>query len=129
MTIIAFLALFALPVIFAWIAYFSGWFDTVETTNKGEWVQPILSFEDYSPTYSDGSPVVLEPGQTWKLIIPANVADCQQEDTDSRCLINLYLIGQTHIALGKNIERLERVLYNGTASYTDEQLKTVKILW
>ena len=125
-TIIAFLALFTLPVIIAWAAYFSGWFDSVNTTNKGEWVVPILSFEDYSPVYSDGTPVVLEPGETWKLIMPAKLAACQMDDTDTGCLINLYLIGQTHMALGKNNERVERILYNGTDKYTEEELKTLK---
>ena len=125
-TIIAFLALFTLPVIIAWTAYFSGWFESVNTTNNGEWVTPILAFEDYSPVYSENSPVVLAPGETWKLIMPAKVASCQNDDTDKKCLINLYLMGQTHIALGKNNERLERILYNGTASYTEEQLKALK---
>ena len=125
-TIIAFLALFTLPVIIAWTAYFSGWFDSVDTTNKGEWVVPILSFEDYSPVYSDGTAVALEPGETWKLIMPAKVSECQIDDTDTECLINLYLLGQTHMALGKDNERLERILYNGTANYTEEQLKTLK---
>jgi len=126
LTVVAFLGLFTLPIAIAWVAYFSGWFEQVNTTNKGEWVTPIVELEDLHPVYSDQTPVKLQPGETWKLILPAAVSQCQNEQTDSICLINLYLIGQTHMALGKDSERLERILFNGAALYDEQQLQALK---
>lgn len=126
LTVIAFLGLFTLPIILAWAAYFSGWFEDVNTTNKGEWVIPVFAFGDLYPTYADDTALKLQPGETWKLIFPADVEQCQDQQMDSNCLTNLFLIGQIHIALGKDSERLERILLNGSASYTEQQLQTVK---
>lgn len=124
-TIVAFLALFTLPVIFAWTAYFSGWFEGASTTNNGEWVDPVLAFEALNPIYSGGEPLILEPGETWKLILPAKVANCQDEQVDSSCMLNLFLMGQTHMALGKESKRVERILLNGADPYNEQQLQAV----
>lgn len=125
-TIIGFLVIFTVPIIMAWIAYFNGWFEGVATTNKGEWVQPILELSEFNPVYSDDKPVPLKPGETWKLIYPAKVSECQSDQGDSICMINLFLIGQTHMALGKESERVERVLFNGPTDYEPEQLKALQ---
>lgn len=125
-TIVGFLAIFTLPIIAAWLAYFSGWFDGINTTNKGEWVKPIISFSDSNPVYSDGTTYVTKPGEKWKLIIPAKVSACQNEEADLDCLLNLFLMSQTHTALGKNIERVEKILFNGLNEYNDEQLKALQ---
>lgn len=125
-TIVGFLAIFTLPIVAAWAAYFSGWFDSIDTTNKGEWVKPIISFSDSNPVYTDGAAYVTKPGEKWKLIIPAKVSDCQNEETDLDCLLNLFLMSQTHTALGKNIERVEKILFNGLNEYSDEQIKALQ---
>jgi hypothetical protein len=125
-TIVGFFAIFTLPILVAWAAYFSGWFDGIDTTNKGEWVKPIISFSDSNPVYSDGASYVTKPGEKWKLIIPTKVSDCQNEETDLNCLLNLFLISQTHTSLGKNMERLEKVLFNGLNEYSDEQIKALQ---
>jgi hypothetical protein len=125
-TIVGFLAIFTLPIIAAWAAYFSGWFDGINTTNRGEWVKPIISFSESNPVYSDGATYVTKPGEKWKLILPAKVSECQTEDTDLDCLLNLFLMSQTHTALGKSIERVEKILFNGLNEYSDEQLKALQ---
>ena len=125
--IVGFLVIFALPIIAAWAAYFSGWFDGINTTNKGEWVKPIISFSESNPVYSDGATYVTKPGEKWKIILPAKVSECQNEDTDLDCLLNLFLMSQTHTALGgKGIERVEKILFNGSNEYSDEQLKALQ---
>ena len=125
-TIVGFFAIFTLPILAAWAAYFSGWFEGVNTTNNGEWVKPIISFSESNPVYSDGATYVTKPGEKWKLIIPAKVSDCQNEETDINCLVNLFLMSQTHTSLGKNIDRVEKVLFNGLNEYSDEQLKALQ---
>jgi hypothetical protein len=125
-TLIAFLVVFTLPVMAAWVAYFTGWFEGMSTTNKGEWVKPVIEFEDFNPLYADGDVVLLEPGQTWKIILPASVADCNDEQAESLCLINLYMIGQTHVALGKEYQRIDRILFNETAAYDEQGIAALK---
>lgn len=125
-TIIGFLIIFTLPVVMAWIAYFSGWFEDAATTNKGEWVKPVMAFEQFNPVYADQKPLLMKPGETWKLIYPGKVSQCQEEQSDSSCLINLFLIGQTHLALGKESYRVERIIFNGSATYEQQQLTTLQ---
>jgi hypothetical protein len=125
-TIVGFFAIFTLPILAAWAAYFSGWFDGINTTNNGEWVKPIISFSESNPVYSNGDTYVTKPGEKWKIIIPAKVSDCQNEETDLNCLVNLFLMSQTHTSLGKNIERVEKVLFNGINEYSDEQIKALQ---
>ena len=124
LTIIGFLVLFALPVVMAWVAYFNGWYEGVNTTNKGEWVKPIITLEEFNPIYSDGEELVFKFGEKWKLIYPHAVSNCQDDINDETCLINLYLIGQTYMALTKERDRVERIIYNGNAAYSKQQLMT-----
>jgi len=127
LTIIGFLLVFTAPVIFAWIAYFNGWYSNSDATNKGEWVKPVLMFEKYKPIYSlSGKEVVIAPGETWKLIYPNFVDQCQDDDLESICHINLFLLGQTHLALGKEANRLERMLIIDSKNYTESQLNVIK---
>lgn len=127
LTIIGFLVVFTLPIIFAWIAYFNGWYGDSVSTNKGEWVKPVLMFEKYEPIYSSNSDkVVIEPGETWKLVYPNFVNNCQDDDLESICHINLYLLGQVHLALGKESNRLQRMLLTDSKNYTDSQLEIIK---
>jgi len=123
---IGFLVIFALPIAIAWAAYFNGWFEGINTTNEGEWVKPIISFSDFNPVYSDKSAFITKPGEKWKLIFPAKLAECQSEETDLDCLLNLFLISQTHMALGKNKQRVEIILFNGLTAYSVEQLKALE---
>lgn len=125
-TLIAFLGLFTLPVIAAWAAYFSGWFDDIRTTNRGEWVEPIVNFEKFSPVYSDNVVLQMAPNETWKLILPQQVNQCQDEQKHTLCIVNLFMMSQAQAALGKEAKRVEIILYNGKADYESTQLESVK---
>jgi len=126
LTIIGFLIIFTLPVALAWFAYFSGWFENTATTNKGEWVKPVVALKAFEPVYSDGQVVLMQPGEKWKIIYPSKVSQCQDEQLDSKCLMNLYLIGQAHLALGRDSKRVERVLFNGSTEYDEQQLNSLQ---
>ena len=126
LTIIGFLLLFTLPVILAWTAYFSGWFTDISTTNKGEWVYPIIDMNKLSPSYANQDALELQQGGKWRLLVPGAVSQCQNEETDKDCLLSLFEIGQAHKAMGKEIERIERVLYNADSAYTEAELSSLK---
>ena len=125
-TLFVFLGLFTLPVIAAWIAYFSGWFSDINTTNKGEWVKPIINFQKFKPVYSDDMPLKMQPDESWKIILPEAVNQCQNEQQHAPCIINLYMVNQAHTALGILAERVEMVLYNGDAIYNAAQLEILQ---
>jgi hypothetical protein len=87
---IAFFPIFAAYMVFL---YFPEWLPDM-TTNQGTLIQP--------PIVLDG--IEIEPGQNWVLLIPVD-SSC-----DKACQQVLYLSRQTHIALGKNTSRVQRVI-------------------
>jgi len=64
------------------------------TTNQGTLIQPPIVLDH----------IAMEPGQKWVLLIPVG-SGC-----DDVCQRVLYLSRQTHIALGKNRSRVQRVI-------------------
>jgi hypothetical protein len=125
MTIIGFLLLFTLPVIVAWSAYFNGWFTDINTTNKGQWVNPVIDLTALSPVTSDDQALSLEQGGKWRLIIPMQTSQCVNEQEHKPCLLNLFLIGQAHKAMGREIERIERVLYVGDQAIDQQEIERI----
>lgn len=115
--------MFTLPIIVAWSAYFNGWFTDINTTNKGQWVNPVVDLNALEPVTTDNQPLTLEQGGKWRLIMPMHSTDCVDDETDKACLLNLFLMGQAHKALGREVERIERVLYVGEQAISDSEVK------
>jgi hypothetical protein len=100
---VAFFPIFAAYIVFL---YFPEWLPDM-TTNQGTLIQP--------PIVLDG--IEIEPGQRWTLLIPVD-SSC-----DKTCQEVLFLSRQTHIALGKNTSRVQRViLIEGRLSADFEEL-------
>ena len=100
---VAFFPIFAAYTVFL---YFPEWLPDM-TTNQGTLVQP--------PIVLDG--IEIDPERRWTLLIPAD-SNC-----DEACMQVLYLSRQTHIALGKNTSRVQRViLIEGRLSADFEEL-------
>ena len=87
---IAFVPIFAAYIVFL---YFPEWLPDM-TTNQGTLIQP--------PIVLDG--IEIDSGRKWVLLIPVD-SSC-----DEVCQRVLYLSRQTHIALGKNTSRVQRVI-------------------
>jgi hypothetical protein len=87
---IAFVPIFAAYIVFL---YFPEWLPDM-TTNQGTLIQPPVVLHD----------IEIEPGRKWVLLIPVD-SSC-----DEVCQRVLYLSRQTHIALGKNTSRVQRVI-------------------
>lgn len=69
------------------------------TTNKGTLVRPAISMDKLS----DNGRVQFPTGK-WMLVVPAGI------DCDQVCIHALYLARQTNVALGKNANRIERLV-------------------
>jgi hypothetical protein len=113
LTIIALLVIFAMPVVFAYSAFFFNWYDGKNTINKGELIQPILPRAEFKLFGADNT--LIDQSQyisKWSLIYVNPELECNDV-----CVINLNLMRQVHVALGKEAirrddgrERLFRML-------------------
>jgi cytochrome oxidase Cu insertion factor (SCO1/SenC/PrrC family) len=109
-------AVFALPVIVATMMYVTGWKPSA-TGNHGELIQPARFIEEISMQSIDAKPVKFsELHGKWTMVYFDNAA-CPEE-----CVKQLYNMRQTHIAQGKDQERVQRLFI-----FTDAQaLDTLK---
>jgi len=95
-------ALFAGPLLLAWLWYTNidhAWLQP-KTVNKGTLIQPPR------PLTVDGAPTrsgTLSLKGKWTLVVAAS--DCAQD-----CKRSLYVTRQVRIALGKDLERVQRLL-------------------
>lgn len=97
------LAVFALPVVVATLMYVTGWKPSV-TGNHGELIQPARFIEELSMQSMDGKPVKFsELHGKWTMVY-FDSASCTEE-----CMKQLYVMRQTHIAQGKDQDRIQRI--------------------
>lgn len=89
------------PLVAAYIAYFTGWGVPGSTVNKGDLLSPVL---DVKPLLEDSGSGVPGFGSDtkWRLFIPVT------EGCSEACQQNLYVTRQVHIRLGDKSERVER---------------------
>ncbi len=97
MLLIGLVLVFALPAILAKTILSNHWYQS-GVTNYGSLVEPIVTFDSLNidnPLYQ----------KSWQmgLVLP--------NECLSRCVEKLHLLRQTHIALGKNKERILPVVY------------------
>lgn len=118
LTLLALFSMFILPVAIAYFAYFNGWFDAA-SKNQGELLteENILDIEDFKFTREDGNTITGKEFETiYWWVMPIDPATC-----DAECLdLNLYMLNQTYVGLGKESSRLNPllVLPNGTDADT-----------
>ncbi len=97
--------LFMGPLAAAWIMYFSGDWAPGETSNKGELISPPRPLPEAALDLAGGGTTASDfPYGAWTLYL-RNADGC-----GDGCRDRLYLMRQSHIALGKEAERVRRVL-------------------
>lgn len=105
--LIIIMGLFLAPVVLAWLVFFvfPQWRPTA-TINHGELVTPVRPLPAFSLQAADGRPIdeTILRGK-WTLVY------LQQGDCDESCLERLVTIRQVRLAQGKNIDRLQRLLF------------------
>jgi hypothetical protein len=94
----------------SWLWYFvvQGELDIVDmlgTANHGELLQPPRQFAELDATTADGPFTVSGPEPLWSMLVPVRGDSC-----DAACEERLYLTRQIHVALGREFNRIRRVL-------------------
>jgi len=112
--LISLIALFATPVMFAYVAYFGNWFESAGAA-QGELIdiEKITDIEDYTLTRVSGDVYTGKEFETlyWWLI-PIQKPICDQKCVD----LNLYVVHQTYIGLGKEASRINQLVVLETES-------------
>lgn len=117
------LGLFAIvfvPMATATSMYFNDWGVPTGSTNKGELIWPPMSISDLNASDHQGQPLTRyfsldEPGAAalmsesqWVLLVTGNQA------CDEQCQQALYTVRQVNTALGKESDRVSRILASST---------------
>jgi cytochrome oxidase Cu insertion factor (SCO1/SenC/PrrC family) len=97
------LAAFALPSIIATTMYVSGWRPSA-TGNHGILIQPARFIEERAMKSMDGNPVLFSELKGKWTMVYFDRAGCSE-----LCLKQLFVMRQTHIAQGKDQERVQRL--------------------
>ena len=121
-TMLLLLAVFALPVIIAYTAYFGGWFNQVATSNRGQLLTPVIDFTAMNSLSLQDEKVPFEIGSPWRMILPITSSECLESEGVDGCLLSIYIMGQAHQALGKEQERVKRSLYTAGFELSDEKV-------
>ena len=112
-TLVLVLAVFALPAVVAVLMYLSGWKPS-STGNHGQLIQPVRPIEDKVMQSLDGKPVKFsELHGKWTMVY-FDTASCADA-----CMKQLFLMRQTHIAQGKDQDRVQRVFFLTDAKAED----------
>lgn len=105
--LLAIMAVFALPVLIAYMGFFGGWFQDRHTVNKGELLNPTLSLSQFELVDAvDAS--TFETGQHWWLLLVQTPGAC-----DASCERQLITVRQTWLGLGKHQERVHTAVVGG----------------
>lgn len=118
------------PIVAAYVAYFTGIGVPDERVNEGELIAPAKNLKDLLPAAVGDIPGFAKNYQ-WRILIPIN-GQC-----DQACQQNLYTTRQVHIRLGEKADRLERYAVNiggaqgadfiGTLAETHPKLKSFTV--
>lgn len=104
---------FALPVVMATLMYLTGWKPSA-TGNHGELIQPARFIEDRTMQSIAAKPVKFsELHGKWTMVY-FDTAACPEA-----CMKQLYLMRQTHIAQGKDQDRVQRIFILTDAKAVD----------
>ena len=117
LSLLLLLALFAAPVVLAWLAFyvFPEW-RPANTVNQGELITPIRPVPTFRLETVSGEPIdetLLRA--KWTLVYLIQGACAEQ------CVKQLYNLRQVRLAQGKNIDRVQRLVLWNAAGVSPEQ--------
>ena len=110
------MAIILLPMLLAYIMFYTGWGVSGHTTNKGDLLLPpqqiqALGLAEHGDWGKDGESqrqALIAPyssgDKKWRMLIPV------PQDCDQRCENHLYLSRQVHIRLAEKAHRVQRIL-------------------
>jgi len=104
-TFLILLAFFITPTLMGYLAYYGKWIDGSNSVNKGTLLSPPIALENLDLRMDDGN-LFAQPtlrGRWWLFYqVPSH---CEQA-----CLNSILQTRQVRLALGKNTDRVKRVL-------------------
>lgn len=101
----AILTITVLPIVAAYVAFFTGVGIPDETVNEGELVRPAKNVATIL-SVAGGELPEFKDNLNWRLLIPVS------DQCGEACQRNLYITRQVHIRLAEKGERLERYAVN-----------------
>lgn len=107
-----------IPLIAAYVAYYTGWGVPDGTVNQGQLLQPA---QDVKPLLLDAGARddLFNDSHRWRILIPV------RDPCKNACEQNLYVTRQVHIRLGEKAERIERIALNTGGVKGEEYLQTI----
>lgn len=104
--LIIIVALTVLPVVGAYLAYYTGMGIPRDKVNEGLLLQPAVDVRALLAGADGPVPEFVGGNRKWRLLIPI------PEHCNEACQQNLYTTRQVHIRLGREVTRLERYTIN-----------------
>ena len=106
-----FVFIFFGPIVMAHVLFKNAGYWNLKTMNAGQLIQPVVSLSKFNLRYLDGkifNPSTLK-GKWWLLYV--NTKEC-----DHTCEMNLHMMHQVWVALGKDQDRVGRLYFSSMES-------------
>lgn len=121
LTLIGLLVVFALPMVIAYLAWWQGWFNHMDTTNHGELIKPLITLSEAGLQQKQSIVEAENIKDHWWIIYVTDDEKCAL-----RCQANAYLINQARTAQAKEMERVDRMLVSKSGGLSSSAEKFVK---
>lgn len=105
-TLLAIIGVAVLPVLAAYMAFFTGWGVPDNTVNAGQLLPNPIAMNALFKGVDSSVVSDIQTNKKWRIFIPVS-ADCLED-----CQQNLYTTRQVHIRLSEKGKRLERYAIN-----------------
>ncbi len=116
--LLAIIAVTVVPLIAAYVAYYTGMGVPEESVNEGIMLTPAPSFAALAEL--EGDALDFAAARKWRLIVPVP-AEC-----GDACQKNFYITRQVHTRLGAKAERVERYAVNLGGEAGNRYLESIK---
>ena len=104
MTLVGLILIFFLPIFASWyLVFFSDYKNEINSIENGDLIEPVISLGaiEARPVENNQPFIVAE---RWTLVFFVN------DDCDAVCQKKLYQVRQIRLALGKNVDKIDRLL-------------------
>ena len=109
------------PLVSAYIAYYTGLGVPETTVNNGYLLQPAMDIKPLFAAAADGETPNFKDNKQWRILIPV-ASSC-----NAACVNNLYVTRQVHVRLGEKAERVERIAVPVNGEEAAEYLKNIAV--
>ncbi|MBS83423.1 MAG: hypothetical protein CMD65_04730 [Gammaproteobacteria bacterium] len=121
--LIIIILVFLIPFLAAYFILQSGVNKTMDTSNYGELIEPPINTNNYQITGSSNSLNINKLDKKWTILYFNNNESC-----DDICKNDIYLLKQIHIALNKDINRVQRAYLTGNNKGSRKSFQTMHFL-